>query len=111
MINGFTNIFNPASARIRNQRYLISPANRGKAIEILRKNGFESRNNMEFTRRNSLEIIFTEEQLEVNNSERGYHTKQNDLPSTLGDQQSRNEINRRDLELARRARQIRIQNQ
>ncbi len=98
MINGFTTIFDPSSARARNQKYFISSSNRGKAIELLRNNGFESRNNMEFTRRNVIEIVLAEEQFEVDNSERG-------------NQKKKNERNQIDLDAARRARQSRIQNQ
>ncbi len=111
MINGFTTIFDSSSANVRNQKYFISSPNRGKAIELLRTNGFESRNNMEFTRRNTLEIVLTGEEVEVDNSERGYHTKRVDLPPTPEDQRKRDVRGQRDLDAARRARQTRIQNQ
>lgn len=91
VVYGFSSVFDSEAARELNQRYFISSVNRGKAIALLRKHGFESRNNMEFTRRKKKERI------------------QENKPLSE-EQKKRKEKRGLDLDAARRARHNRIQN-
>lgn len=92
MIQGFNSIYDPPSARSRRQRYFISRKNRGKAIQLMRTHGFESNNNVEFTRNEQLEIV-------SDNSERSFQAKKSDLDKSD------------DLASAREARRARVRPQ
>lgn len=75
LIQGFNSIYDPASARSARQRYFISKANRGRAIQLMRAQGFESNNNVEFTRKGQLEIVHSGQEDVPDDSDRGFHTK------------------------------------
>ncbi len=111
MIQGFNSIYDPASARSARQRYFISNANRGKAIQLMRAEGFDSNNNVEFTRNGQLEIVLTGQEDVPDNSERGFHTKLVDLPLPEEDQRKRDLRRNNDLTSAREARRARVRPQ
>jgi hypothetical protein len=99
MIQGFNSIYDPASARYARQKYFISGSNRGKAIQLMRAQGFDSNNNVEFTRNVQLEVALAGQEGVPDNSERGVHSKIVDL--------RRNN----DLSSAREARKARVRPQ
>ncbi len=95
MIQGFNSLYDPASSRMARQKYFISSSHRGKAIQLMRAQGFDSNNNVEFTRNSSGESL----EAAPDNSEREFHTKIVNL--------RRNE----DLSSAREARKARVRHQ